>query len=172
MSEDLTNKLPVKTNSEILTAIKNLDDHVGRVGSRLERLEQKVDGLEKKVVGLEKKVDGLEKKVVGLEKKGGGLEKKVDGLEKKVDERLHDTRPIWHKVVADIGELQASQKRLQESQSAMRVQISDLDSLVRTVNRDQIVINDVIRRIQLDFHTIDDKLHKLTVTHNQQNSQT
>ena|SRR6201988_1162798 len=165
MSEDLTNKLPVKTNSEILTAIKNLDDHVGRVGSRLERLEQKVDGLEKKVVGLEKKVDGLEKKV-------DGLEKKVDGLEKKVDERLHDTRPIWHKVVADIGELQASQKRLQESQSAMRVQISDLDSVVRTVNRDQIVINDVIRRIQLDFHTIDDKLHKLTVTHNQQNSQT
>src|ERR1700752_2921339 len=165
MSEDLTNKLPVKTNSEILTAIKNLDDHVGRVGSRLERLEQKVDGLEKKVVGLEKKVDGLEKKV-------DGLEKKVDGLEKKVDERLHDTRPIWHKVVADIGELQASQKRLQKSQSANRVRVSDLDSVVRTVNRDQIVINDVIRRIQLDFHTIDDKLHKLTVTHNQQNSQT
>src|ERR1700752_1949421 len=179
MSDDLTNKLPVKTNSENLTAIKNLDDHVGRVGSRLERLEQKVDGLEKKVVGLEKKVDGVEKKVVGLEKKVDGLEKKVDGLEKKVDglekkvdERLHDTRPIWHKVVADIGEVQGSQKRLQESQSAMRVQISDLDSVVRPVNRDQIVINDVIRRIQLDFHTIDDKLHKLTVTHNQQNSQT
>jgi len=145
MSEDLTQKLPTNGNdNEILTAIKH-------------------------------------------------LEKKVDGLEKKVDERLHDTRPIWHKVVADIAELQTGQKRLEdgqkhleegqkhleegqkhlwEGQQAMRSSLIELHSSVRDVNRDQIVINDVIRRLQFDFHNIDEKLHKLIINRNQQNSST
>jgi peptidoglycan hydrolase CwlO-like protein len=143
MSEDLTGKLP-KGNGEILTAIKNLDEHVGKIDSRLQSLERKVDG----------------------------LEQKVDGLEKKVDQKLHDTRPIWHKVVADIGELQTGQKRFEQSQLAMRDQISELNSVVRTVNRDQIVINDVVRRIQLDFHTLDERLQKFINKRNQQNSST
>ncbi len=136
MSEDLTDKLP-KKNGEILTAIKNLDEHVSKIDSRLQSLEQK-----------------------------------VDGIEKKVDQKLHDTRPIWHKVVADIGELQTGQKRLEESQLAMRDQISELNNVVRTVNRDQIVINDVVRRIQLDFHTFDERLQRFIGKRNQQNSQT
>jgi peptidoglycan hydrolase CwlO-like protein len=143
MSEDLTDKLP-KKDGEILTAIRNLDEHVGKIDTRLASLEQKVDG----------------------------LEKKFDGLEKKVDERLHDTRPIWHKVVADICELQTGQKRLEQSQLAMRDQISELNSVVRTVNRDQIVINDVVRHIQLDFHTFDERLQRFINKSNQQNSQT
>ena len=143
MSEDLTGKLP-KSNGEILTAIKNLDEHVGKIDSRLQNLEQK-----------------------------------VDGLEKKVDERLHDTRPIWHKVVAEIGELQVGQTklevgqaRLEDSQLAMREQIRELDTVVRSVNRDQIVINDVVRRIHLDFNTLDERLHRLLVNRNSQNSST
>ena len=136
MSEDLTGKLP-KSNGEILTAIKNLDEHVGKIDSRLQSLEQK-----------------------------------VDGIEKKVDQKLHDTRPIWHKVVADIGELQTGQKRFEQSQLAMRDQISELNSVVRTVNRDQIVINDVVRRIQLDFHTFDERLQRFIDKRNLQNSQT
>jgi outer membrane murein-binding lipoprotein Lpp len=100
------------------------------------------------------------------------LEKKVDNLEKKVDERLHDTRPIWHRVVADIGELQAGQKRLEEGQKGMREDIIELSNTVRQVNRDQLVNNDVVRRIQLDFHNIDERLHKLIVNRNQPNSST
>ena len=114
------------------------------------------------------------------------LEKKVDGLEKKVDERLHDTRPIWHKVVADIGELQSGQKRLEEGQKhleagqkhleegqqALRLGMTQLHSAVLEVNRDQIVINDSLRKIQLDFRTIDDRLYRLEVNRNQQNSST
>jgi chromosome segregation ATPase len=178
MSEDLTDKLP-KKNGEILTAIKNLDEHVGKIDTRLANLEQKVDGLEKKFDGLEKKFDGLEKKFDGLEKKFDGLEKKfdglekkVDGLDKKVDERLHDTRPIWQKVVTDIGELQTGQKRLEEGQSAMREQMIELNSAVRTVNRDQIVINDVVRRVQLDFHTFDERLQRFINKRKAENSQT
>ncbi|HET7113891.1 MAG TPA: hypothetical protein VFI57_09620 [Pyrinomonadaceae bacterium] len=145
MSEDLTQKLPTNGNdNEILTAIKD-------------------------------------------------LEKKVDGLEKKVDERLHDTRPIWHKVVAGIAELQTGQKRLEdgqkrledgqkhleegqkrleEGQGTIRHVICELSSMVHSVNRDQIVINDSIRRIQLDFLTVNEKLLKIVVDHNQQNSST
>jgi outer membrane murein-binding lipoprotein Lpp len=100
------------------------------------------------------------------------LEKKVDNLEKKVDERLHDTRPIWHRVVADIGELQAGQKRLEEGQKGMREDIIELSNTVRQVNRDQLVNNDVVRRIQLDFHNIDERLYKLIVNRNQPNSST
>ncbi|HEU4834758.1 MAG TPA: hypothetical protein VFS90_10100 [Pyrinomonadaceae bacterium] len=93
------------------------------------------------------------------------LEKKVDNLEKKVDERLHDTRPIWHKVVADIARLQAGQQRLEEGQIAMRAELSN-------VSRDQIVINDSIRKIQLDFHTMNDRLYRLEMNRNRPNSST
>ena len=150
MSGDLTDKLP-KKNGEILTAIKNLDEHVGKIDSRLASLDQKFDS----------------------------IDQKVDGLDKKVDERLHDTRPIWQKVVADIGELQVGQTklevgqaRLEDSQLATREQIRELENAVRCVNRDQIVINDVVRRIQLDFHSLDERLHRLFDNRNQQNSQT
>src|SRR5215203_5118473 len=133
MSEDLTQKLPNNGKNEILTAIKNLGTHITRIDGRLEGLEQKVDGLEKKFDGLEKKFDGLEKKVDGLEKRVEGIEKKVDGLDKKVEERLYDTRPIWHRVVADIALLQVGQQRLEQGQQAMRNELAN-------VSRDQIVI--------------------------------
>jgi uncharacterized phage infection (PIP) family protein YhgE len=144
MSEDFTQKLPKNGNEEILTAITKIDD-------------------------------------------------RLQSLEKKVDERLHDTRPIWHKVVADIGELQSGQKRLEEGQKhldegqqhldegqkrleegqqALSLSLIDVRSSVRDVSRDQIVINDVLRRLQLDFHTMDEKLYKLTITRERQNSTT
>ena len=100
------------------------------------------------------------------------LETRLQILENKVEERLYDTRPIWHKVLADIAELQAGQKRLEESQQAQRLLIIELSSMVCEVNRDQIVMNDVIRRIQLDFHNFDERLHRYLLNHKQQNSST
>jgi chromosome segregation ATPase len=127
MSEDFTQKLPKNGHdSEILTAIKDVDTHVTKIDNRLDGLESKVEG----------------------------LERKVEGLERKVDERLYDTRPIWHKVVADIAQLQAGQERLEKGQQAMSVELG-------RVSRDQIVINDSIRKIHLDFHSIDDRLRRL-----------
>src|SRR5215213_377143 len=73
------------------------------------------------------------------------IDNRLQSLEKKVDERLHDTRPIWHKVVADIAELQAGQKRLEEGQQAIRSDIADVNSTVNFVKRDQLVINDAVR---------------------------
>ena len=138
MSDDFTQKLPKNGNdTKILTAIQDLDTKLTKVDNRLQGLEQKFDG----------------------------LEQKVDSLEKHVDERLNDTRPIWHRMVADIAQLQAGQERLEQGQLAMRCELNK-------VSRDQIVINDVIRRLQMDFHNMDEKLYKLTVNRNQQNSST
>jgi len=107
MSEDLTKRLPANDKDEILTAIKTIDERLGR-------------------------------------------------LEQKVDERLYDTRPMWHRVGDDLAQVQASLERLEQGQGELR-------SAVRDVNRDQIVINDVARRIQLDFHAIDERLHRLEI---------
>ena len=143
MSEDFTQKLPKSGNdNEILTAIKNLDEHVTNLDEHVTNLDEHVTT----------------------------IDSRLQSLERKVDERLHDTRPIWHKVVADIGELQAGQKRLEKGQQDMLADLGELTNTVRNVNRDQIVINDSIRRMQMDFHTVDEKLHKLT--RERQNSQT
>ena len=144
MSEDLTKKLPKSDSDAILTAIQNLEIRIGGIDSRIQ----------------------------GLESRFEGLEQKVGHLEKTVEERLYDTRPNWHKLVADIGELQAGQQRLEKGQEAMRADLSELNTAVRNVNRDQIVINDVIRKIQLDFHIIDERLHRLIVNSNPRNSST
>ena len=114
------------------------------------------------------------------------IDDRLQSLEKKVDERLHDTRPIWHKVVADIGELQAGQKRLEEGQKhleegqkrleegqrTMSSVISELSSTVHSLKSDQIVMHDSYRRIQQDFLTPNEKLLKVIVDRNQQNSST
>jgi uncharacterized phage infection (PIP) family protein YhgE len=107
-------------------------------------------------------IKDLDKKVDTVIK---DLEKKVDSLEKKVDERLHDTRPIWHKVVADIAQLQAGQERLEQGLQSVRVDLSN-------VSRDQIVINGSLRKIHLDFRTIDDRLYRLEINRNRPNSST
>ena len=91
------------------------------------------------------------------------IDDRLQHLEQRVEERLHDTRPIWHRVVDDIAQLQAGVDRLEKGQGELRDHILDLSRAVRDVNRDQIVINDVARKIQLDFHTIDERLHRLEV---------
>ena len=100
----------------------------------------------------------------------GAIGERLDRLEQKVDARLHDTRPIWHKVVADIEALQNGQRRIEESQQATRFGLNELKSSVRDVNRDQIVMNDVLRRIQLDFHNLDERLHALSSDRKPRNS--
>jgi len=107
-----------------------------------------------------------------LDTKVTTIDNRLQSLEKKVDERLHDTRPIWHKLVADIGEVQSGQKRLEEGQQAIHSDIKEINSTVDFVKRDQIVINDAVRRMQLDFLTINEWLNKLTADRNQQNSST
>ena len=91
------------------------------------------------------------------------VDARLKHLEQRVEERLHDTRPIWHKVVADIGALQSSQERFEQGQDGLRAEIRELNNTIRNVDRDQIVINDSLRRIQLDLHRFDERLNKCEV---------
>ena len=161
MSEDLTKKLP-KGDTEKLELIL----------STTQNLAVRFDDLEARFGTVEVRIGKLESRVEEIDSR-------VQGFAQKVEERLYDTRPIWHKVVADIAELQTGQqrleegqRRLEEGQQATRVLIIELSSTVREVNRDQIVINDVIRRLQLDFHSFDERLHRYLLNHKQQNSST
>src|SRR5215208_5964373 len=61
------------------------------------------------------------------------IDSRLKRLDEKVEQRLYDTRPIWHKVVADIAQLQSGQQRLEQSLEKVRTEVSD-------IRRDQIVL--------------------------------
>jgi chromosome segregation ATPase len=172
MSEDLTKKLTRSDKDEILTAIQGLDARIDKIDSRLQSLEAHVDNIDSRLLRLEAHVDKIDSRLLRLEAHVDNIDSRLLRLEQKVDERLYDTRPLWHKVVDDIAQLQAGQKRLEDGQQALRGEISELNNTVRNVNRDQIVINDVVHRIQLDFHNVDERLHRLIVNYDQPNSST
>src|ERR1051325_484763 len=90
---------------------------------------------------------------------------RLRGLEQRLETRLHDTRPIWHKVVADISQLQASQ-------DGMRADLREINRKTDTITRDQAVFNDALHKVQGDFHLIDERLRRLEVNRNQPNPQT
>ena len=90
---------------------------------------------------------------------------RLRGLEQKLEARLHDTRPILHKVVADISQLQASQ-------DGMRTDLREINRKTDIISRDQAVFNDALHKVQGDFHVIDERLRRLEVNRNQQNSST
>ena len=69
----------------------------------------------------------------------GSIDSRLKRLEQLVEERLYDTRPMWQSVEADIAQLQAGQ--------------SGLSSEVR----------DAVRKFNLEFHAIDERLHRLEI---------
>ena len=103
MSEDLTKRLPPGDKDEILTAIKNLDSRTNNLDTRLGSLDTRL----------------------------GSLDTRLGSLEQKVDERLYDTRPMWHKLEADITQLQAGVERLEKGQVELRDHILDFGRAVR-----------------------------------------
>ena len=149
MSEDLTKKLP-KSDSEILLLIlaktQELEGRFDKLEPRVENIDSRVENIDSRVVSIDSRVENIDSRVVSIDSR-------LQRLEQTVEERLHDTRPIWHKVVADIEQLQTGQERVEQA-------LSKLDSTVREVSRDQIVINDSLRRIQLDLRNFDERLHK------------
>jgi chromosome segregation ATPase len=93
------------------------------------------------------------------------VDTRLSGLEQKLESRLHDTRPIWHKVVADISQLQTSQDE-------MRGDLREINRKTDTITRDQAIFNDALHKVQGDFHVIDERLRRLEVNRNPSNSST
>ena len=95
----------------------------------------------------------------------GSIDSRLSALDQKVEERLYDTRPIWHKVVADVAQLQSGQ-------DAMNSQVLKLTNGVQDIRRDQGVFNDAIRKIDGDLHGINERLLRLEVDRKRPNSST
>ena len=133
MSEDLTKKLAT-TDSDKLTSILTI------------------------VQILETRLVGLEQRFVGLEQRVGGLEQRFGELEQKVEERLHDTRPIWQKIVTDIAEV--------------RAEVHDIRTSQRDGLRRMSVFHDTLISMQADYRDIYDRVRGLEINPNQQNSST
>ena len=99
-------------------------------------------------------VQDLGMRLGSLENRFGNLETRMDSLEKKVEERLHDTRPIWEKVQADIAQLQ-------EGQDSMRKDVREVRTELRDMNRKLSIFNDNLVQIQADYRDIYDRVRDL-----------
>lgn len=54
------------------------------------------------------------------------IDSRLQSLEQKVEERLHDTRPIWQKVGADIAQLKEGQTRLEGEVHDIKISIREI----------------------------------------------
>jgi hypothetical protein len=79
-------------------------------------------------------------------------------LERSVEERLHDTRPIWEKVLTDTGLLREGQARLEKS--------------LRDLDRKQSVLNDSLLKLHCEYYGLDARVLDLERKPSQQNSST
>jgi chaperonin cofactor prefoldin len=133
MSEDSTKKL-LLADSDKLTLILTT-----------------VQSLDRRSITVETQFGTFEARLERLELRFENFNSRLQRIEQRIEQRLYDTRPIWHKVIADIGQLQESQSRLEKGQN---------------------VLNDAIRKINGDFHAIDERLRGIEVNRNRQNSST
>ncbi len=92
--------------------------------------------------------------VQNLDTRVQSIDTRLGSLEQKVDERLHDTRPIWEKVQADIT-------RLHEGQDALRSEVHEMNKEQRNMGRKLSVLNDGLLRMQADYRDIDDRVRGL-----------
>jgi chromosome segregation ATPase len=99
--------------------------------------------------------------VQGLGTRIDRVEARLGSLENKVDARLHDTRPIWAKVQADITQLQEGQRQLQEGQETLRQDVRDVRTELRDMNRKFSIFNDNLVQIQADYRDIYDRVRDL-----------
>ena len=97
-------------------------------------------------------VQTLETRFAGLEQRLAGLEQRLAGLEQKVEERLHDTRPIWQKVITDIAEV--------------RAEIHDIRTSQRDGVRRMSVFHDTLIAMQADYRDIYDRVRGLEINRN------
>ena len=86
------------------------------------------------------------------------METRLKELEEKVEERLHDTRPIWQKVVTDIESLSSEVRGVRTSQRDMVRRIS--------------VVNDTLLGMQADYRDVYDRVRGLEKNSYPQNSST
>jgi predicted nucleic acid-binding Zn-ribbon protein len=86
-------------------------------------------------------------------------------LKQTVEARLHDTRPIWEKVQADIAQLQADIAQLQKGQQRIEEKLEALRDDTRTglrnLKRDFGILNDTFLEVRGEYRDLDRRVYRL-----------
>jgi chromosome segregation ATPase len=107
----------------------------------------------------------LEVRFGKLEIRVENIDTRLQSLEKKVEERLHDTRPIWQKLVVDIAELQESQKLL-------HTEVREIRTSQRDALRRMSLLHETLFAMQADYRDIYDRVRGLETNCHPPNSST
>jgi chromosome segregation ATPase len=114
--------------------------------------------------GLRTRMGSMEGRMSSMEDRMSSIEGRIDSIEKKVDERLHDTRPIWEKAVADIALLFEEQKRANEKLDRVEQRLDTMRDDMRTGFRDLkrqfSILNDTFLEVRADYKDLDTRLYK------------
>lgn len=86
------------------------------------------------------------------------IDERLTKLEAKVDERLFDTRPIWERALAEIGEVRTAQEqtnaRLDQLRDEMKMGFHKLERQLMRLSKDFLEI-----RTEMDM--LEDRIEKL-----------
>lgn len=89
----------------------------------------------------------------------------LSALKETVDARLHDTRPVWEKVQADIAQLQAGQQHVEEGQRRFDDRLEALRDEMRTgfrnLKRQFGVLHETFLEVRGDYKDLDKRLYRL-----------
>ena len=104
---------------------------------------------------------------------------RLDKVKETLEERLYDTRPIWQKVVADIGKVQTDIAHLEEGQDALRsaqdtlsADVGEIKKSMRDVYYRFDVLNNTMLAIRADQRDLFDGVRVLENHSNPPNTQT
>ena len=93
------------------------------------------------------------------------LRQSVEALKQTVEARLHDTRPIWEKVQADIVQLQEGQQRLEAGQKKLEEKLEALRDDTRTglrnLKRDFGIMNEMFVEVRGEYRDLDRRVYRL-----------
>src|SRR5687767_12273982 len=93
------------------------------------------------------------------------IDSRLERLERKVEERLHETRPIWEKVVADIAHLQEGQKQLLEGQTRLEEDLHDMKVSMREISWQVSGMNGTLLTIQGKNKELEGRVRDLEQQH-------
>ncbi|HEX5733708.1 MAG TPA: hypothetical protein VF131_12810 [Blastocatellia bacterium] len=97
-----------------------------------------------------------------LEQRFGAFEQRLGALEQKVDERLHDTRPIWETVQAQITDLRESvQNQIAELRTEMTNNFQKLNRKFDVVTRKVDVFNEDLLDLKYKQQEHEGRIDKL-----------
>jgi predicted nuclease with TOPRIM domain len=93
------------------------------------------------------------------------LRTEITELNQKVEARLHDTRPIWEKVQADLAQLQEGQQRLEAGQKQLGERLEALRDETRTglrnLKRDMGTLSEMFVEVRSEYRDLDRRVYRL-----------